>query len=161
MHKVILLLIMFLGSPDVLWAADPYVGSWELNVEKSKFSPILSSYIEIAPPKEMTLVVREIGDELEIIATGTRTDNSQISIKITRPIQGGVEKFEPPPPEDMSYIDTVIEPGDWYWTVLKNGKQFYVMHSVISKDHRTMEWVIRGRDDKGTPYEHFEVFDKQ
>jgi hypothetical protein len=161
MRKIIFLCIIILLFPNTLWATDPYVGTWKLNAGKSKFSPTLSAYIEMAPPREMTLVVREIGDELEIIATGKRTDNTKISIKITRPIRGGVEKFEPPPPEGMSYVDTVIEPGNWYWNVLKDGKQFYAMHSVISKDGKVMEWVIKGTDDKGVPYEHIEVFNKQ
>jgi hypothetical protein len=35
MRKVIFLLITILSFPTILWAADPIIGTWKLNVEKS------------------------------------------------------------------------------------------------------------------------------
>jgi hypothetical protein len=35
MRKVIFLLIVILSLPTNLWAADPIIGAWKLNLEKS------------------------------------------------------------------------------------------------------------------------------
>ena len=61
-----------------LWAADPFVGTWELNVAKSEFPSALLEALGIAKPEQETIVIRELnGDELEILVTGTHMDGSQ------------------------------------------------------------------------------------
>ena len=54
MRKVIFLLIVILFFPTTLWAADPIIGTWKLNVEKSKGTEGMDS-----PAKEITYVYRE------------------------------------------------------------------------------------------------------
>ena len=53
MRKVILFLVI-LSFPTILWAADPIIGTWKLNVEKSKGTEGMDS-----PAKEITYVYRE------------------------------------------------------------------------------------------------------
>lgn len=138
-------------------AAEPCVGTWKLNVSKSKFAPSAE-----ANPKEETVVVRELdADTFDITMTGTRTDGSHILLKWTRPQKGGVLKSQATLPEGESMVYTVIDPSNWYFTVLHNGKQVRVIHSVITKDGKTLRDAASGTDPKGKPYEALEVFDKQ
>jgi hypothetical protein len=148
---------LFLAMATAAMAADPCVGTWKLNVAKSKFAPSAE-----ANPKEETVVVRELdADTFDITMTGTRTDGSHILLKWIRPQNGGVLKSQTTLPKGESMVYTVIDPSNWYFTVLHNGKQVRVIHSVISKDGKTLSDSAKGTDAKGKPYEALEVFDKQ
>ncbi len=155
MRKAILLLTVF-ALTGSLWAADPTVGKWKLNIEKSKFSPTEPA------PKESTMMIRELdANQYEIVITGTRTDGSKISMKFTHPQQGGIEKDLRPHPEDEMYVVTMIGTGEFIETGLRKGKQFIVYHSVVSKDGKEMRIKVIGTDAKGKPYEGLEVWEKQ
>lgn len=157
MRKAMLLLAV-IGLAGLLWAADPIVGTWKLNVAKSRFASALG-----AAPKQQTNTVRELAaDQIEITVIGSRTDGSPISEKCTAPKQGGILKCQQPPPaEGESNILTVINPGDWLFTVLQNGKQVATVHVVVSKDGKTANETTKGMDAKGKPFESISVFDRQ
>jgi len=106
-------------------AADPDFGTWKLNVEKSK----------MATYKELTVVIRAVGDQVEATQTGTQTDGKPISQKSTYPIQGGA--LGPAMSDGMSGVVTMISPVNQYLTLLLNGKQVLLNHNVISKDGKT------------------------
>ena len=155
MRKTVLFLTVFalVGS---LLAADPTIGKWKLNIEKSKFSPTEPA------PKESTLTKRGLdANQYEIVITGTHTDGSKISMKFTHPQQGGIEKDLSPGPEDEMFVVTIMGPGEFIETGLRKGKQFIVYHSVVSKDGKEMRVKVIGTDAKGKPYEGLEVWEKQ
>jgi hypothetical protein len=151
-----MLLLAVLGFVGLLWAKDPSVGTWKLNIAKSKFAPSTEAAI-----KEEMAIIREAGDQWEITFTGKRVDGSSISSKATRPRQGGVVKFLTGGSEGEQSFDTVVEPGNWYHTSLQNGKQVEVIHGIVSKEGKTMQQITKGTDAKGKPYEGIEVYDKQ
>jgi len=151
-----MLLLAGFGLAGSLLAADPSVGTWKLNVAKSKSAPSTQ-----APLKEQTYVIREIGDQWELITTTIRTDGSSVSRTYTRPKQGGAVKSQPPFPEGQSYVDTVVEPGNWYMADLRDGKQVGVTHVFVSKDGKTMQFAAKGTDAQGKPSETLSVFNKQ
>jgi len=157
MRKVMLSLAFFAMAAS-LWAADPTIGTWKLNLAKSKIAPTAE-----APVKELTATIREVGDQWEIFFSGHLTDGSVVSTRATRPKQGGVVKYltgESEGDNEQSF-DTVVEPGDWYHTALRNGKQVEVIHGIVSKDGKTMRQITKGVDEKGKPYESVEVYEKQ
>lgn len=147
--------ILVLAVATAAMAADPFVGTWKLNVAKSTIPQSQQT------TKELTVVMRELGDQIELTATGTRTDGSAILSRSTRPKQGGVIEDQTAPPAGRSSIITVISPGNSYQTTLQNAKQVRVSHIVVSKDGKTMTGTIKGTDAKGKPYEGIELFDRQ
>lgn len=153
-----LLFLAFCGFAASLWAEDPSVGTWKLNIAKSKFAPSTEAAV-----KEEMSIIREVGDQWEITFTGKRVDGSSTSLKATRPRQGGVVKFLTGGSEgdNEQSFDTVVELGDWYHTSLQNGKQVAVIHGIVSKDGKTMRQITKGIDEKGKPYEGIEVYDRQ
>ena len=156
MRKAMLLAAVF-GLIGSLWAADPSVGTWKLNIAKSKFA-----LDQKVTPKEGTVVVRELASgELELTLTRTMTDGSQTSIKLTWPLTGGVLKSQAAEPEGRSAVTTMIAPGEWYTTYLQNGKQVQLIHSVIGKDGKTMHLTTTGMDDQGKPSLAQSVWDRQ
>jgi hypothetical protein len=156
MRKAMLLLAVF-GLAGSLWAADPMLGTWKLNIAKSKFAPTEPA------PKEVTAIWRELGaDQYECVMTGVRIDGSAISVKATIPAKGGVINVQQPVPiKGQSGIVTIVGPGDWYITFMQDGKQVEVVHSVVSKDGKTARNTAKGVDAKGKPYEALDVYDKQ
>lgn len=156
MRKAMLLLAV-LGLASLLWAADPIIGTWKLNLAKSRFAPTPAGQAAI---KEWTEVYQELNaGQIEFTPTIILSDGSTTSNKWTWPRQGGVVKCQPPLPEEMSYIETVIEPGNWYVTVMRDGKQVGMIHKVISKDGKTMTQTTKSTDAQGKLYEN--VYDKQ
>ncbi len=151
-----MLLILTLAAAAL--AADPVVGTWKLNVAKSKMPPSTQ-----APVKEETYVVKQVGDQMQVSVTGVRTDGSTISNKHSNPINGGMVTYQEGAPTTAGRMDiyTVIGPGDAIATMLSDGKQVAAVHAVISKDGKTNVWTIKGTDAKGNPVEGKQVWEKQ
>jgi hypothetical protein len=157
MRKVIFFLIIILLSlPSTLWAADPIIGTWKLNLAESKFPAT-----EVMP-KERTEIYRELEvDLIEFIATGIEANGSPISFKATWPQQGGTVDIMQGGNEETSYIETLVEPGNWYVTVLQNGKQIGVIHKTFSKDGKKMRQTYTSTDAQGNPFERLSLYDRQ
>lgn len=157
MRRALLLFAVF-GLVGLARAADPRVGVWKLNAAKSKF-PVEVQTI----PKDATIVIRELGSEqLEFALTGTRRNGSPISEKFREPQQGGVVTgIDPVPAQGRVLIHTVIGPGDFYSTILQDGKQIAVWHWVVSKDFKTMLVTIRGTDAQGKSYQREALYERQ
>lgn len=154
MRKAMLCMAVF-GLASLLWAADPSIGTWKPNVAKSKFSP--SSQM----PRQGTMVIRELGtDEFELSGSGVQSDGSKTSEKLTWPQKGGVLKGLPAAAGESSIV-TMIAPGEWYTTFMKDGKQTSFLHSSISKDGKTMTVHTKGTDEQGKPVESIEILERQ
>jgi hypothetical protein len=152
MRKFTLLLVV-LGLAGSLWAANPDVGTWKLNVAQSKYPPSASA------PKEETLVVMVVGDQIEATFTGTAADGKPISQKTIFPHGGGAVK--PVPASYDAEIMIVVCPYEFYGVALKDGKQQGFEHVVISKDGKTKHDTLKGRDSQGKPVQELRVWDKQ
>ena len=163
MRKVIFLLIIILSLPTTLWAADPFIGTWELNISKSRFTSAFLAAFGMAEPKQETIVVRELDDdELEVIITGTYSDETLNSQRQTVPKQGGIVKSQQDnPPEGSYYVETKISDKEKYRTFLKDGKQHNIQHIVISQDGKEMTVTITGTDNQNKPFEALYFFERQ
>jgi hypothetical protein len=147
---VTIAMVFVLAMATVAVAANPFVGTWKLNVAKSKFSK--------TGPKEWTDVYREIeGDTIEVTVNIVMSDGSSDKEKIVSPRQGGVATFLQGG-NGRYEVETFITPSESYSTTMTNGKQTGFMHLVVSKDGKTMRYTIKGPDG---PFEGEAVFDKQ
>jgi hypothetical protein len=101
-------------------------------------------------------------DRPEFTFTGIRKDGSPISERFLEPIQGGVVKvIEPAPTQGRSLIHTVIGLGDFYSTIIQDGKQIAVWHWMVSTDLKTMHVTIKGTDAQGKSYEREAMYERQ
>jgi hypothetical protein len=157
LRKVILLIAIF-SLFGTLWAADPIIGTWKFNLDKSKLPEgrgILSS-----PPKEMTDVYREIGSGLiELTSKRVFMDGTSDFDIMTYPAQGGALKSQVMP-QEISLFEILLSPGEWCGVYIEDGKQTVSRHKVISEDGKTMRQTIKSADAKG-PFEVIEIFEKQ
>ena len=146
-----------------MYEHDPIIGIWRLNIANSKFSPVLLKAMNETVPKEATETYKLIGDQIELTYENTMTDGGRISGRYTWPRYGGEAKAQEEAVSitGVTIIETLIAPGEWYATFLKDGKQFIVIHKAISEDSKTMSLRYRGIDARGNPFEQIDVYERQ
>ena len=145
----ILALLAFAGT---LLAQSPFAGTWKLDPTKTK-------YTTGTPPKDVTIVIEEQGDNLRVTATGTNADGSPISVKYTVPVNGGTGQVQDGPYDAIStkrISDNVREN-----TYSKNGKQVSTRRTVVSKDGKTLRSTVKGVDAQGNSIAGSDVYEKQ
>jgi hypothetical protein len=135
-----------------LWAADPFAGTWKLNVEKSK-------YKKGTPNKESTITIAETGSDLDVNTSATSADGDAISVHYTVPAKGGDGKIIAGPWEAVS----ANRPGDKerVTSFSKGGKVVYTVRSRISGDGKTMTTTVNGTNAAGKEVAGTNVYEKQ
>ena len=156
MRKVILILIL-VSFPGTLWAADPLIGTWKTNLEKSSFPA------EQQGIKEDINTYREIeGGLIELSIKTTNPDGSLYTARWTWPKQGGFAKvLSRTLDEGVLYVQTLIEPGHWCVCIMKDGIQTARYHKVVSKDGKTMKQTLIGVDGEGNPVNMIKALERQ
>ena len=135
------------------FAADNTLGTWKLNMEKSKFSPA-------APVKSLT-TTREASDGgVKIASTGERADGTPINASYTAKYDG--KEY----PVTGSPYDTIaikqVNANTFTFTQKKNGGKYNVTgRSVVSKDGKTMTNTLKGTNAEGQAYHATMVYEKQ
>jgi hypothetical protein len=142
----------------LLGAGNPFIGTWKLNTEKSKFSP--GSEI-----RNMTITFELDGNRIKRIAAGTDGHGMPI-------MQGGPEGDETPwdgqdhpvsapgaPPITLAV--KLVNDHTVDVTVKRQGKVINRDHTVISEDGKTMTSIDDGVDDKGGKVHKVEIYEKQ
>ena len=139
-------------------ATDPIIGTWKLNVAESTFSTAMQD----VPPKELTEVLREIEDgRIELAQHGIQEDGAPVTFRITYSAQGGVVTvIDAEGTEGVTFIETLVSPGNWYVTTLRDGKQVIVRHKVVTADGKAKRETVHGTDEHGQPFEQIEVFER-
>ena len=157
MSKLLKLSFVLLSTVVLVASENPWVGTWKLDPAKSK----LQSYPQT--PKEMTVMVRELGDRtFEVTMKGTTNDDTPISRRNTTPQDGGATKFlEGVPPAGIAENATVIGDKVRDTTTTLNGKAVSTSHIVVSEDGKTMTVTSKGVTPNGKPLDQTALFEKQ
>lgn len=159
MHKLLYTLTVFLLAGP-LFAADPFAGTWKLNVAKSRFDGPLGP-----APKEATLVREDQGDQWVDTTKIVPVDGSPISIKLAVAKTGGELKL-------LGLLEGQLPPGSGVLAKRKAdsrsayfeitlGRITAIEHDVVSKDGKTLTLTYEGTDDRGKHWRRAEVYDRQ
>ena len=137
----------------IAFAADNTLGTWKLNMEKSKFSPS-------AAVKSLT-VTREASDGgVKQTTTGERADGTPINGSYTAKYDGK-ENAVTGAPYDMISLKRV-DANTFTVTQRKtDGKYKQTGQNVVSKDGKTLTATRKGTDADGKAYSATMVFEKQ
>ena len=153
--KKVMVVLAVLSLTSSLWAADPLIGTWILNIDRSKFPPNFPSI-----PKEQTETYRELSnDQIELTYQNVDQDGSSSLLIETYSMQGGIAKVQKGD-SPYSFAQTRIAQDEWIVTYLRDGKQVGTRHKKISKDGNTLRQTI-SFNDEGMKFELLLVFDKQ
>jgi hypothetical protein len=147
---IALLGALFLGT--TAFAGDAVVGTWKLNVAKSKFSG--------TAPKSMTRVYTESADGTTLDQKTVGADGKEMSMHVTIKYDGKDHPVTGNPDGD-SVAGKVIDAHTTDFTIKKGGKAVGSVHRVVSADGKTLTVTNKGRHADGKAYEDTAVFDKQ
>ena len=137
--------LLILCALTLVAADNPFVGTWKLNVAKSKFSP--------GPPPQSETVM--IGADNKVEVSGVDGKGQAVNWSYT---------FAPGPATitglpDASVIET--RKGNTVDHTWKIGKATQKGHGVISKDGKTMIYTLKGTDAEGKKVSDRSLYEKQ
>jgi hypothetical protein len=135
------------------FGADESLGTWKLNIGKSKFNPT-------APVKSLITTREAAEGGVKLTTTGEQADG----IKINSSYQAKYDGNDYPvtgAPWDTIAIKQVD--SNTFTTVTKNtgGKYRSTGRTVISKDGKTMTTTSKGINAEGKPFNYSMVWEKQ
>jgi len=134
-------------------APDPAVGTWELNLTKSKFNPGPA-------PKSMTRVYANTAEGTTLTATGAAADGTPISIHATYKYDGKDYPYSGSPNYDaisLKRVNGVTVKS----TLKKGGKAVGTSTRSIAGHGKVMIITARFVDTKGVKQQNVQVFDKK
>jgi hypothetical protein len=132
--------------------SDPFVGTWQLNIAKSKFTPGTA-------PRSQTLAFQAEGQNHKVIITGTNADGNAINNMITLVYDGTSH------PQAGNGFDADADGRVDAHTVIrsrtKGGKLVGTQTGAVSPDGKTLTITTTGPDANGRAVNNIAVFDKQ
>ncbi len=143
-------------STTVAFAADNSLGTWKLNVGKSKYSP------GPLPVKSLTAVREAADNGVKVTTTGERSDGSAINTTYTAKFDGTPASLSGQgAPYDTLSLKQVDANTFTYET--KSSTTKYTAHGrlVVSKDGKTMTVKASGTDAEGKPMTVTLLYEKQ
>jgi hypothetical protein len=147
---------LVITSTAAAFGADNSLGTWKLNVEKSKYSPAPF------PVKNITSVREAAGDGVKVTNTGERADGTAINATYTAKYDGSPTSVsgQGAPYNTMSIKQVNANKFSYE---AKNDTNKYHAHGEIevSRDGKTMTFKSKGTDGNGKPMEVTLVYDKQ
>jgi hypothetical protein len=132
---------------------DPRVGSWQLNVAKSKYSPGPA-------PKSQTLTIEAAGKGEKVTSESVTDAGAKTVTEYTAEYDG-----KPHPIKGSETADSVtLKRVDTHTTERidsKAGKTVTTYHRAVSKDGKTMTVTLKGTNAKGQAVSNVVVFEKK
>lgn len=146
-----LLAAMFVAG--TAFAADPIVGTWKLNVEKSKFS----SGHEL---KDGTRVYSEADGVYTLEQKVTRADGKEMSARTQYSDGKDMKQGDANSAADTTHAKKVSA-RTWDFELRRDGKVVGHVHRVVSADGKTLTVHNTGAQLSGVTGDDTLVFDKQ
>jgi hypothetical protein len=133
------------------FAADPVIGTWKLNVAKSKFSPGPA-------PKALTRVYTESGGTYTLESTSTDADGKESTTRVQYR-DGEEDKVSSP---GIDAIDAKkADDRTWHFELKSGGKVVGHVDRVVSADGKTLSVHNTGKQLSGPSSDDRMVFEKQ
>jgi hypothetical protein len=152
---VAVVLLAALASTPAFAQDNPALGTWKLNVAKSKFTG--------APaPKELTRTLAADGDSVKYTFAGTAGDGSSVAYSFTLKYDGKEYPVEGTTPGGFDQIAITKVNANTYTVVQKRGgKQAGTGKVTVSKDGKTTTVVLKYTGSDGKSAGTTSLYDKQ
>lgn len=144
---------LLLGA-NLAQAADPIVGTWTLNVSKSRFAS--------QAPKSETRTYSESADgRISLTARRVGADGQEMSETSSFKLDGKEYPFKSDQIDADSVSERRISSHVTGWKLKKNGKVVETGRRTVSRDGRTLTLIERGTNAQGKKVTDVAVFVKQ
>ena len=142
-----------LGLAAALLAADPMIGTWNLNVAKSQYRPG-------PPPRAAAITYAETADGIKRTGQSVDADGNPTSFEYTAKYDGKDYPVTGSDTFDMIALKRIND-RTTEATLKKSGKVVSTARRVVSKDGKTLTLTITGTNAKGQKMKNIAVYDKQ
>jgi hypothetical protein len=143
-----------LGGTVFAQAADPQVGDWKLNVQKSSFSP--------GPlPKSGTTKIEAAGAGAKLIVDQTMADGSARRWGFTANYDGKDVPITGNNPDADTVARTRVNANTVETVSKKAGKVVITQQSTVSADGKTRTVTTKGVNAAGKPVNNIAVYERQ
>jgi len=151
---VLLGLAIATALPQIAFAqTDPFLGTWQLNLAKSKYSPG-------PPPKSQTVNVQAEGQAQRVTIAGVAASGNPFNYALTAVFDGLPHPTENNPNQD-AYAATRVDAYTQIFSDLKADKLVGTTTIVVSPDGKTTTATAIILDANGRPINNISVYDKQ
>jgi hypothetical protein len=153
---VVAMVVLCLSASSVMFGADnPNIGTWKLNVDKSKMTP--------GPlPKSMTRTVSADGDNVKYSYEGTAADGTAMGYSFTAKYDGNDNPVTGHAPYGADQIALKqLGPHSFSGTSKRGGKVVGTTKVAVSSDGKTATLTSKGTDENGKAVSSTLVYDKQ
>ena len=146
--------VAVLAAGSFALAADNWLGTWKLNVSKSRFVPG-------PPPQSMTIRFEPAaGGAIRFTADGVNGEGQATHLEYTAPFDGTDIPWTGNANADTAAprrIDANRYENVWK----KDGKAVVSVSVTVSSDGKTLTVIQRGKDARGQVMDMTEVFERQ
>jgi hypothetical protein len=140
-------------SSSVGLAAENWLGTWKLNVAKSKYSP--------GPgPKSLTIKLEATADGIKLTSDGVNSEGKATHGEYVSKFDGKDVPWEGNPDADTASAKK-IDDNSYENIWKKDGKTTISAKVVVSKDGKTINTTQTGTDSKGRTVNNTLVWDRQ
>lgn len=151
--KVTLAAGLLAMGTNAAWAADAVIGTWQLNTQKSTFSPGPA-------PKSQTRIYAESAQGLTLTIKTTTADGKENTTTLTFKDDGKPYASTGNPDFDMVAV-TRVDALTVNSTQTKAGKPVATAVRSVSKDGKTLTFKQKGTHANGAKYDDVSVYDRQ
>ncbi|HVX65259.1 MAG TPA: hypothetical protein VHA11_01580 [Bryobacteraceae bacterium] len=139
--------LAFATVPVLAAEDDPFVGTWKLNVEKSKFSP--------GPAPKSSTVTIEPGGKVSVHSVGAKGEDETWSFTAVQGEEATITGMEGGTVVEKRSERTV----DHVWKTGTEGKM--TGRGVISKNGKRMTYTLDGTNGQGQTVHNVEIYEKE
>jgi hypothetical protein len=150
---MVVTMLVATGVQSAFAQGDSFLGTWVLNVAKSKFTPG-------PPPKEDTTVYEAAGQGLKITTTGIDAAGKPTMTVYTANFDGKDYPVTGEANFDMTSLKR-IDANTIEFTRKKAGKVVLTATGVVSKDGKTRTHTTTGVNAQGQKMNNILVYDKK
>lgn len=144
---------VILGTAAIAWAADPVVGTWKLNVSKSKFSPGPA-------PKEETRVYEAYPQGIKVTVRTIQADGQAFTVLITANYDGKDYEVVGSPDYDAIELKKISEFVSES-ALLHGLLVIAVARREVSPDGKRMTITYKTPQDQANPINNQAVYDRE
>jgi hypothetical protein len=140
-------------SGSVLLAAENWLGTWKLNVAKSKYSPGPA-------PKSWTLKFEATADGIKLTFDGVDPEGNPTHGEYVSKFDGADVPFAGNPDADTASAKK-IDDNSYENVWKKDGKTTITAKAVVSDSGKTLTVTLVGTDSKGRTVKNVAVYERQ
>ncbi|HEX9689563.1 MAG TPA: hypothetical protein VGB47_10905 [Thermoanaerobaculia bacterium] len=143
----------FVLSSSVALAAENWLGTWKLDVAKSKYSPGPA-------PKSLTLKFEATADGIKLTSDGVNAEGNPTHGEYVSKFDGKDVPWKGNPDADTAAAKK-IDDNSYENVWKKDGKTTIIAKAVVSKSGKTLTVTLTGTNAKGQTVNNTAVYDRQ